>query len=193
MTLPVSANLDQVVIEPQLERRDITEADIDSENFEVALFAGQVSVEDFSSGVLVGASLTYHVSENLFAEMAYGQAEAGQTSYEILSGGAQFLTDEERQYRYYDLAIGYKFNGEVFVSQGRALNSDFYFMLGGGNTDFAADSHFTLVLGAGYRLLLTDYLALRLDARDRIFSSELIGEQKETHNMQYTLGVSLFF
>ena len=50
-----------------------------------------------------------------------------------------------------------------------------------------------MTLGAGYRLLLTDYMALRVDVRDYVFNSDLIGEEKSTHNMAYTLGVSLFF
>lgn len=109
------------IIEPNLERRDIREADIDSENVEIGVFAGQVSIEDFSSSSIVGVSLGYHITENIFAEATYAQADAGETSFEILSGGAPFLTEEQREYRYYDLSVGYNFNGELFVTQNTVL------------------------------------------------------------------------
>lgn len=181
------------VIEPDLDRREIKEADIDSENFEIGLFAGQISIEDFSTSSVVGLTVAYHITENLFAEASYGQADAGETSFEILSGGAPFLTDDEREYTYYDLSVGYNFNGELFVTQGLVFNTDFYLSVGGGSTDFAGDSNFTLTLGGGYRVLITDYFAIRLDVRDHIFSSEIIGEEKDTHNIHYSLGASFFF
>ena len=181
------------VIEPELDRREIREADIDSENFEIGVFAGQISIEDFSSSSIVGVTLGYHITENIFAEASYAQADAGQTSFEILSGGAPFLTDEEREYTYYDLSVGYNFNGELFVSDGTVFNTDFYLMVGGGSTDFGGESQFTLTLGGGYRVLLTDYFAVRLDVKDHIFNSEIIGEEKDTHNIQYTLGATFFF
>ena len=181
------------VIEPDLDRREIREADIDSENMEIGLFAGQVSIEDFSSSAIVGVTLGYHITENIFAEASYAQADAGETIFEILSGGAPFLTDDEREYRYYDLSVGYNANGELFITDNTVFNTDLYFTIGGGNTDFGGDSQFTVSVGAGYRVLFTDFFALRLDVRDRIFNSELIGEEKNTHNIQYTLGATFFF
>ncbi|WP_416306162.1 outer membrane beta-barrel domain-containing protein [Neptunicella sp. SCSIO 80796] len=181
------------IIQPDIERKDIHEANIDSEDFEIGLFAGVIAIEDFSSDTVVGARLAYHISEDFFVEGTYGQATAGQTSYEILSGGAPFLTEEERKYRYYDLSIGYNLNGEVFLSRDRVFNSATYFSLGAGSTKFGGDERFTLVLGAGYRLLLTDYFAVHVDVRDHIFDSELIGEEKATHNIEYGLSATFFF
>ena len=182
-----------VLIDPNLDRREIKESDIDSEDFEVTGFFGIQSIEDFEQDTVTGARLAYHVSENLFVEATYAKATAGQTSFEVLSGGAPFLTEEERDFTYYDLSIGYNFNGEVFVADGLVFNSDFYLTLGGGSTDFGGDERFTISVGGGYRLLLTDYLSVRMDIRDQIFKSELIGEEKDTHNLSYTLGVSFFF
>lgn len=184
---------DESVFEPQPERRDINQSAIDTENFEIGLTLGVISIEDFSSDTLIGARLAYHLSEDFFVEANYGSATAGQTSFEILSGGAPFLTEEERDYQYYNLSLGYNLNGEVFLSPQLAFNSATYFALGAGSTDFGGDNRFTLTLGAGYRLLLTDYFALHFDVRDHIFNSELIGEEKSTHNIEYGVGVSFFF
>lgn len=182
-----------MVVEPKVERRDINETDIDTEDFEIGLFVGVISIEDFSNSSLVGARLTYHISEGFFTEASYGQATAGQTSFEILSGGAPFLTEDERDYSYYDLSLGYRFSGETFVTQNWVFNSDFYIQAGAGSTTFGSDDRSTVSVGAGYRLLLTDWLVIRVDAKDHIFKSELIGPEKNTHNLAFSLGMSVFF
>ncbi|WP_158971397.1 outer membrane beta-barrel domain-containing protein [Paraglaciecola sp. L3A3] len=182
-----------MVIEPKVERRDINEADIDTEDFEIGVFFGSISIEDFSNSSLTGLRLTYHLTESVFTEASYGVAEGGQTSYEILSGGAPFLTDEEREYSYYDLSLGYRFSGETFITQNWVFNSDFYLQAGAGNTEFGGDDRMTVTIGAGYRLLLTDWLVLRFDGKDQIFDSEIIGPKKTTHNLAFSLGLSVFF
>lgn len=181
------------VIEPSIERRQITEADIDSEDIELTTFVGFVSIQDFGSDSIFGARLGYHITENVFMEASYGTATAGKTSFEELSGGAPFLTDDDRDFTVYDLAVGYNFNNELFIAEGWVFNSDFYFLAGAGATEFGGDERFTVSVGAGYRVLITDYFAVRFDIRDHIFNSDLIGEEKSTHNMAYSLGLSVFF
>ncbi|MEP4888467.1 MAG: outer membrane beta-barrel domain-containing protein [Aliiglaciecola sp.] len=183
----------QNVIEPDLKRRDINESSIDTEDFEIGVFAGVISIEDFSSSSLVGAQLTYHINEDFFVEASYGQATAGETSFELLSGGAPFLTEDEREYSFYDLSLGYNLNGEVFLSSDWIFNSATYFTLGAGSTEFGGDNRFTVSVGAGYRLLLTDYFAVHVGVKDHIFNSEIIGEEKTTHNIEYGLGATFFF
>ena len=181
------------IIDPNVQRRSVHYADIDSDNIELTAFAGVQSIEDFGSDTTVGLRLGYHVTENWFVEAGFASATAGTTSFEDLSGGAPFLTEDERDFEVYDLSVGYNFNGEIFFDEGVAFNTDFYLLLGGGSTDFGGDERFTLSLGAGYRLLLTDYMAVRVDVRDYVFNSDLIGEEASTHNLAYTLGVSVFF
>ncbi len=182
------------VVEPALRRRDIERADIDTENFETGLFVGTISIEDFGSSVAYGGRLAYHFTEDLFAEATFATSKAGRTSYEDLSGAAQLLTDSERRYTYYDLAVGWNvLPGEVFLGGRRALPSSVYVTLGAGSTRFAGDDHFTVAAGAGLRLLVTDWLALHLDVRDHMFDSDLLGEQKLTQNLQVGLGLTAFF
>lgn len=181
------------VIEPSVERRDINEANIDSENFEFGMLVGVISIEDFSSSLIVGARAAYHINEDVFVEATYGQAEAGETSFEVLSGGAPFLTEEERDYRYYNVSLGYNLNGETFFTDRLVFNSATYLTLGAGSTEFGGDERFTVTLGAGYRLLLTDFFALHINMKDHLFNSELIGEEKTTHNIEYGLGATFFF
>jgi len=182
------------VISPELERRTITEADIDSEDFEVGAFVGVMSIEDFGSNVVYGARGAYHITEDFFAEAAIGRTKAGETSFETLSGGAQVLTDSQRKLTYYNLSLGYNIlPGEAFIGKGHAFNSALYLIAGVGNTEFADDSHFTINVGAGYRFLANDWVALHVDFRDHIFDSDLLGKDKTTHNLEGTAGISFFF
>ena len=45
------------VIEPDVERREIETAKIDTEDFEVGIYAGEISVEDFGVNSMVGARI----------------------------------------------------------------------------------------------------------------------------------------
>ncbi len=182
------------VVEPAVARRDIEPVRIDTENFEAGLFIGTVSIEDFGSSLLYGGRLAYHFTEDVFAEATIGTAKAGRTSYEDLSGSADLLTDSERRYTYYDLALGWNaLPGEVFFGGTRAMPSAVYFTVGAGSTRFADDDHFTVVLGAGLRLLATDWIALHLDVRDHMFESDLLGRNKTTQNLQVGFSVTAFF
>src|SRR5690606_38134241 len=112
------------VIEPRLERRQIDPADIDTEDFEVGIFAGQLSVEDFGVNTVVGARFAYHITEAFFVEAAAGRSDTEPTSYERLSGAAQLLTDSEREYSYYNVSLGYNLlPSESFIGRNRALTS----------------------------------------------------------------------
>ena len=64
---------------------------------------------------------------------------------------------------------------------------------GVGSTKFANNSRFTVNVGTGYRFLATDWLALHADVRDHIFSSDLLGTSKTTHNLEFTGGMTVFF
>ena len=182
------------VIEPRLERRQVKAADIDTENFEVGIFAGQISVEDFGVNTVAGARFAYHVTEGFFVEAAAGRADTEPTSYERLSGAAQLLTDSEREYTYYNVSLGYNIlPGESFIGRNRAMNMSLYVIGGVGNTKFAGDDRFTLNFGMGMRLLPLDWLAVHADVRDHIMDLDVLGSQKTVHNLEAHVGVTFFF
>jgi len=180
------------VIDPEVERREIKEPAIDREDFEVGVFAGIMSIEDFGSDTVYGVRLAYHITEGFFVEAMVGQSEAGLTSYESLTGDARLF--DNRTLRYYNVNLGYNvLPGEVFIGEGRAYNTNFYLVAGLGSTNFADDDRFTVNFGAGYRFLLTDSVALHLDFRDHLFDIDILGDEKSTHNLEGTIGVTVFF
>jgi len=181
-------------VEPQLERRELTEADIDSENIEAGAFVGVMNVEDFGTNLVYGARMAFHFTEDFFAEGAYGRTDTDQTSFEKLSGGAKLLSDDDRQLEYYNISLGYNIlPGEVFIGGDHAFNSALYLIAGVGSTEFAGDSNFTVNVGTGFRLLMNDWIALRLDFRDHIFESDVLGSDKTMHNLEATAGLTFFF
>jgi outer membrane beta-barrel protein len=183
----------QVVV-PQIDRRAVKPPRIDAENFEAGAFVGTIAIEDFGSSMTYGARAAYHFTEDLFAEATIGTAKAGRTSYEDLSGSLELLTDSERQFTYYDLSVGWNvLPGEVFLGGRRAMPSSVYVSLGAGSTRFAGDDNFTLIAGAGLRLLVTDSIAAHLGVRDQMFESDLLGSKKLTQNLQFSLGLTAFF
>jgi outer membrane beta-barrel protein len=182
------------VIEPDIERREIQTARLDTEDFEVGIFAGQLSVEDFGVNTVAGARFAYHVTEGFFVELAAGKTDTERTSFERLSGAAQLLTDSQREYTYYNVSLGYNiFPGESFIGKNRALNTTTYLIGGVGKTTFAGDDRFTVNIGLGMRLMPLDWLAIHADVRDHIFDIDLLGQEKTSHNIEAHLGVTFFF
>jgi len=182
------------IITPDIKRRHIKEDDLDSENFEMGAFYGILSVEDFGSNPVQGISFAYHITEDFFVEAVYALSRADKTSYELLSGGVELLTDDERDISYYNLSLGYNFfPGQIYISDKWTFNTHFYLIAGAGNTDFAAKQYFTTNVGAGVRFFATDWLAFDLSMRNHHFTHELFGESKTVDNLESRFGLTLFF
>ena len=191
---PEVASTPEQVIEPQVERRDIVKPKIDTEDFELGIFGGVMSVEDFGVSPVIGVSAAYHISQALFAEAVYARTDTEKTSFELLSGGAELLTPSEREYSYYNASVGWNIlPGETFITRNRAYNQSLYIIAGIGSTTFAADDLFTVNVGAGYRLLINDSFAIRLDFRDHMFDTDLLGTSKTAHNLTGHIGFTVFF
>ena len=182
------------LIEPQIERTEFNESIIDSEDFEVAFYFGMLSVEDFEVNPVTGLRFSYHVNEDFYVQLDYALSDAGETSFEVLSGGAPLLTSEEREINYYQINLGYNlFPGEAFVTDDSVQNSAFYVKGGIGTTEFAGDDRFTFSYGFGYRLLFADSFSVEAEFRDLVFNMDLFGEEKTTHNLEYLLALSWYF
>ncbi len=67
-------------------------------------YAGILNVQDFGSNPVYGVRAAYHVTEDFFLEGVYGRSELGETSFEKLSGDVELLSDDDRQFSYYNLS-----------------------------------------------------------------------------------------
>lgn len=182
------------VIQPQVKRKNINAANIGADNLEVTAYTGLLSIEDFGTHAVYGFRLDYHVTEDVFFQGTLGQSKGGTTSYERLSASVPLLTDNQRKYIYYDVSLGYNLlPGEAFVGRNHAYNTALYVLAGAGSTKFAGNNHFTITVGGGYRVDITDWFVVHLDVRDHIFTNDVTGENKTTHNFETTLGLSYVF
>ncbi|TGN41386.1 outer membrane beta-barrel domain-containing protein [Marinobacter confluentis] len=182
------------LIEPDVQPEPVDEALIDTENFEIGVFSGIMNIEDFESSFLWGGKLTYHLSERFFFEANVGFAEGGETSFEKLAGNVQVLSDEDREYTYYNVNLGINIlPGEAFLTENYAFNTNFYLIGGAGATDFAGDTRYTANAGAGYQVLLTDSIAIQLVVREHLYRIDVLGEEKLSMNTEVSAGLSVFF
>jgi len=194
LSLPVlsESTLPPPIIDPALDRREIVVPRIDSEDFELTLYGGLLSVEDFGSHALVGARGAFHVTETLFVEASYGSSEASDAAFR--DKGLTIFPSEVEPLTFYSLSFGLNFfPGEIFIGANRAMASSVYLVAGAGNTDFIGNRHFTSHLGLGIRILPRDWLSVRFDMRDHMFENDILGRSKLTHNFEMSLGFGLFF
>jgi len=180
------------VIQPEVTRREVKQADIETENFEIGVFVGLLSIEDFGTNPVYGVSLDYHITEDLFVQGRVGYSEAGTTSFERLGGGLTLLTN--RDFLYYNVSLGYNLlPGEAFLSRDSAYNTSLYLIIGAGNTEFNDDNFFTINWGAGYAVTVSDWFAVHMDFRDHMFDINVTGQDKTSHNFEATLDLTFYF
>ena len=179
------------IIEPFIVRADLNEADIDSENFEVGVYWGQISMEEFGTTDIYGIRGTFHATEDFFLEANYAQTTLVRPTSAVLTRAVLFADDKVTMY---NLSLGFNvFPGEVFIGDDWAFNSALYIIAGGGITEFNGEDEFTVNVGIGYRLILTDWLAFHVGVRDHIFTRSILGVESRSQNIDMHAGVSFFF
>ncbi|MDQ7016392.1 MAG: outer membrane beta-barrel domain-containing protein, partial [Gammaproteobacteria bacterium] len=134
----------------------------------------------------------FYVSEDFFLDASYGVSQLQDSAYRQL--GLVIFPQEEEPLDFYQLALGYNlFPGEAFLGKNRAWNSAFYVLAGVGNVRFIEQDHFSYGLGFGYRVVPMERLNLRVDVRDQLFESDLLGVKSLTHNLEVSVGASFYF
>ena len=109
----VLAETPEQVVRPEIERREVREADIDTEDFEIGIFGGLINVEDFSTNPIYGTHAAYHITEYIFVEGTYDRTSTDKTSAERLSG---FQIVNDRDLDYYNVSFGLNIlPGESFI------------------------------------------------------------------------------
>jgi len=185
-------SIPEPVIPAQLDRRQVHIPKISATDIEVGAFAGILSVQDFGANPSFGIRLGYHVTEDYFVEGTYGHSTVSDQSFRRL--GIAIFSKEEIDLTYYNLSIGYNlFPGEVFVGKDWAMTSAVYLVGGVGNVNFNSENHTAFDFGIGIRVLPVDWVAMRFEMRDHMFSSDLLGKNELKHNFEMTLGIGAYF
>jgi len=189
---PAADTADQVVV-PQVERREVHKPRYPSNDFEIGLFAGTYTAQNFGTHAAFGARIGYDITEDFFVEAAYGRTKVSDKEFrQILPGG--LFTAEQEKLQYYDLSLGWNFlPGEIFIGRNWARASTVYAIGGIGTTKFDSQRMQTWNFGLGAKLFLADWVALRADVRDHLYTLDLLGKRSSTQNPELTLGFAFFF
>jgi len=186
------ANAESVVV-PQVDRRDIKLPKFPSNDFEVGLFGGMYSAQNFGSSVAGGFRATYHITEDFFVEGSAGRTKVSDEAFRrILPGG--IFTDNQETLIYSNFNVGMNvLPGEVFLWRDIAMPSQVFIVAGGGSTRFNGQRMKTIDFGVGVKVYVFDWLAVRVDMRDNIYTLDLLGKRDSTHNIELNAGLSFLF
>ncbi len=186
---PASATTDQVVI-PEVARRDVKLPRFPSNDFDLGLYAGTYSTQNFGTSAVSGLRLGYHITEDFFVQSVIAQTKVSDASFrQILPGGV--FPNEKEKLRYYNLSLGYNIlPGEVFIRTKYAMPFSLYLIGGVGSTSLDQQRRSTINFGSGMRVFFNDHIALQFDARDHMFSLDLLGKRQRTQNIELSIGVT---
>ena len=189
---PAADTSDQVIV-PQVERREVHKPKYPSNDFEIGLFGGSYTAQNFGTHFDWGARIGYDITEDFFVEASYRRTKVSDAEFRnILPGG--IFTAEQEKLQSYDLSLGWNFlPGEVFIGKNWAKASTMYAIGGLGSTKFDSQRMQTWNFGLGAKLFLADWLALRADVRDHIYTLDLLGKRGSTQNPEVTVGFAFFF
>lgn len=181
------------VVVPQIDRREVKRPKFPSNDFELGLFTGIYSTQNFGSSGVNGVRLGYHITEDVFVEGAYGQSKVSDEAFRQVLPGGVFVNQTEKL-TYYNVSFGYNvMPGEVFFGRNVAKASAFYLIGGVGSTKFVDQKKQTINVGFGTRLIFADWFAAQVDVRNHMFSLDLLGKKQNTNNLEVTLGATFYF
>ncbi len=186
------ASGDQVIV-PEIDRRDVKKPRIPSNDIELGLFGGAYSTDNFGSSGVAGARIGYAITEDFFVEGDFGFSRVSDKAFRQVLPGGIFSTGVDTL-RYREFSLGWNvFPGETFLWRNTAFPSALYLIAGFGTTSFDQQRAQTASFGAGWRLMLRDWLSYRLDVRDHLFALDLLGRRSLTQNPEITMGLSAHF
>lgn len=81
----------------------------------------------------------------------------------------------------------------MFPGKNHAMTSGFYILGGMGAVKFEGNSTFSANFGAGFRVLPTDWLVIRIEAQDIVFKSDFLGTNRLRNNLTAHIGASVYF
>lgn len=184
---------DEPAVVPQVDQREVVLPSYPSNDVEIGAFVGSYTTQNFGASTVRGWRLGYAITEDFFVQGVYGETRVTDEAFrQVLAGPV--LTPGQDKLSYYNLSVGYNvLPGEVFIGSRYAKPSALYLVAGVGRTRFVDRARQTISFGAGFRTFLADWAALQLDARNHRFSLDLLGKQRTTHNLEFTVGGSFIF
>lgn len=192
-TICASTQAEEPPIVPQVDTREVSVPHFPSNDFDFGVFMGTYSTQNFGASKVRGFRLGYAITEDFFVQGAYGQTKVSDEAFRQVLPGGVFEAEQEKL-SYYNLSMGYNvLSGEVFIGSKHAKPSALYLIAGVGSTKFVDRKRQTINYGAGFRVFLNDWAALQVDARNHMFTLDILGKKQSTNNLEFTAGATFIF
>jgi len=189
---PAPAGERDQAVDPAVQRRGITVPHIPARSIEAGAYVGTLNIDNFGSNPVYGARLGFHATEDFLLELNIARSEVSDESYRRF--GLPIFSDQDEDVRYFQLFLLYNaLPGEVFAGTRRAYRTGLYLGAGLGQFTLADDDRFSAAVGLGLRILASNWITLRLDARGYMFTTDILGENEMTYNLELTAGIGVFF
>lgn len=161
---------------------------------ELSAMGGVYGAELLSSSWLGMGAYSFHLTEELGIEVAFGYTRADSELVRIIENdrGVTLLRETTPALLYLGHVLWSIAYGKMRWFGGSISRFDLYLALGGGITDNQTARGLTFSGGVGLKFYLTRWLALRLDVRDHVLQQQLLGESTLVNNLVASLGFSLF-
>ena len=180
-------------LSPEIERRDFSIPNIDTENFEIGIFYGVLSVENFGANFIKGFNMSFFATEDFFITANAGFSIVDDGVYRRLNLPL-FGDSGKRDLAEYSVLLGWNvMAGEFFWIDKQAFTSDLYLLAGQGTVKLDSEEYSSYVAGLGVRIIPRDWFAIRFEAKLSEYKSNILGYEKHNHNMDIVTGVSVFF
>ena len=181
------------IIKPQKRIPQIDAAAIDTERFELGVYTGSLSVEDFGTNLVTGLSFDYHITDDFLAHFGYATSDIDRANFEEVVG-QDFLADSDREFSYTQLGIGYQiFYGRSFLGAKRKYNSHLYVTAGVENVEFAGEKETGFVIGTNYKVVATDWLTWNFSINNHVYERAFLTDKKVTNNLELSIGLNALF
>jgi outer membrane beta-barrel protein len=160
---------------------------------ELSATGGYYVSDLFSSTWVAGGAYTFHMTDATAVELGFAYTHEDADAVRALEDGrATLIDDSYAPMRLIEsLLVLTPIYGKLRLG-GTVARFDLHTDVGVGVVDSQTSRGASGVAGLGMKLFVGDAVAIRLDARDRVFRQELLDEQFLVNDLSLTLGLSVF-
>lgn len=166
---------------------------IKQDRHELTAMGGYYSSDLFSGTYIVGGSYTYHMTEDTAVEFGAAYTHANADIIAAIEDGRGAIIDDDfaRMLIFESLLLFSPIYGKLRIG-GTIMRFDVHVDVGVGVVDSQTSRGASGIVGFGMKLFLGKSVALRIDARDRVFRQELLDERFLVNDVSVTTGLSLY-
>ncbi|MDH5517950.1 MAG: outer membrane beta-barrel domain-containing protein [Gammaproteobacteria bacterium] len=180
------------IVNPDAEQALIKDADLVNVGINSGVYIGLMNFENFNSSPMLAWYINYPFDEDLFVSAELGAALVNDSEYRNV--GLPLLSEEEVVAGFYSVLLGYNvLPAEVYWRKGQALRADIYLLGGIGSITIDSEDYVALHAGVGLKIEPANGHSLRIEFRDRLINSDILGTDKLTNNTEIHLGIEWSF